>query len=98
MNMQKLMAEAQKMQKEIGKKKEEIDAKLFPGKYEWVDVVFNGKREMVSITIKKDASLDIEDLEMLEDMIKLAVKDSLTKIDKEIKEKMGSMGSLNGLL
>ena len=98
MNMQKLMAEAQKMQRDMMKKKEEIEAKLFPGKYEWVDVVFNGKKEMVSISIKKDNSLDADDIEMLEDMIKLAVKDSLSKVDKEVKEKMGSMESLNGLM
>ena len=98
MNMQNLMAQAQKMQRDMMKKKEEIDAKLFPEKYEWVDVIFNGKREMVSISIKKNNPLDAEDIEMLEDMVKLAVKDSLSKVDKEINEKMGSMGQLNGLM
>lgn len=98
MNMQNLMAQAQKMQRDMMKKKEEIAAKVFPGKSEWVDVSFNGNKEMVSISIKKDTSLDVEDIEMLEDMIKIAVKDSLNKIDKEVKEKMGAMSQLDGLM
>lgn len=99
MNMQALMAQAQKMQKDIMNKKEEINKKLFPGKSELVEVVFNGKKEMVSITINKDASLSSDDLEVLEDMIKIAVNDSLKKIDKEVSDKLGAYSNqLNGLL
>jgi len=98
MNMQALMAQAQKMQKDLMKKKEEINEKLFPGKSELVEVVFNGNKEIVSIDIKKDQALEIEDIEILEDMLKIAIKDSLSKIDKEVNEKMGAAaGSLNGL-
>lgn len=98
MNMQAIMAQAQKMQKDLMKKKEEIDKKLFPGKSELVEVVFNGKKEMISITINKDSSLEKEDIEILEDMIKIAINDSLSKIDKEIDDKMGSAaGSMSGL-
>ena len=38
MNMQALMAQAQKMQRDITKKKEEIDKMEFNGKSELVDV------------------------------------------------------------
>ena len=34
--MQSIMAQAQKMQRDIQKKKEELNAQLFPGKYEFV--------------------------------------------------------------
>ncbi|MGM9834647.1 MAG: YbaB/EbfC family nucleoid-associated protein [Bacilli bacterium] len=99
MNMQALMAQAQKMQKDIMNKKEEINKKLFTGKSELVEVVFNGKKEMVSITINKNSSLDAEDLEVLEDMIKIAINDSLNQIDKEVSDKLGAYSSqLNGLL
>ena len=100
MNMQNLMAQAQKMQREMMKKKEEIDKTLFPGKSEWVELVFNGKKELVSITIDKTKEINSEeDIEVLEDMIKIAVKDSLNKIDKETEEKMGVYSqSLNGLM
>ena len=96
MNMQNLMAQAQKMQRDIQKKKEEIDSTLFTGTSEMVEVVYNGKKEMVSIKIKGD--LDKDDLEILEDMIVLASKEATNKIDQEIEDKMGSLGAgLGGL-
>ena len=95
MNMQNLMAQAQKMQRDMQKKKEEIDNTLFTGTSELVEVVLNGKKEMVSIKIKE--GIDLEDLEILEDMIVLASKDATSKVDKEIETKMGALGSLGGL-
>ena len=97
MNMQNLMAQAQKMQRDIQKKKDEIDKKLFTGKSEMVEVVYNGKKEIVSIKIL-NANLNSDDLEILEDMILLASRNAIEQIDKEIDEKMGSFGSgLGGL-
>jgi hypothetical protein len=97
MNMQNLMAQAQKMQRDIQKKKDEIDKTSFTGNSELVEVVFNGKKEMTSIKIKAD-KLDNEDIEMLEDMIVLACKDAIKKVDNEIESKLGNMASgLNGL-
>ena len=98
MNMQSIMAQAQKMQRDIQKKKDEINAQLFPGKYEFVEVTLNGKKEMVKCQIQKE-SLDAEDIEMLEDFIVLATKDALTKVDKEFQSKMGQYaGMLDGLM
>lgn len=99
MNMQALMAQAQKMQKDLMTKKEEINKQLFTGKSELVEVVFNGKKEMVSIKINKDASLEQDDIEVLEDMIKIAVNDALKQVDDEISNKLGAYGNqLNGLI
>lgn len=96
MNMQNLMAQAQKMQRDMQKKKDEIDNTLFTGKKEMVEVVYNGKKEMVSIKIDGDIASD--DIEMLQDMIVLASKDATNQIDKVIEEKMGSIGAgLGGL-
>ena len=98
MNMQSIMAQAQRMQRDMQKKKEEINAQLFPGKYEFVEVTLNGKKELVKISIQKD-SLDKDDIEMLEDFIVLAQKDALVKIDKEFQAKMGQYaGMLDGLM
>ncbi len=98
MNMQSIMAQAQRMQRDLQKKKEEINAQLFPGKYEFVEVTLNGKKELVKISIQKD-SLDKDDIEMLEDFIVLAQKDALVKIDKEFQAKMGQYaGMLDGLM
>ncbi len=97
MNMQNLMAQAQKMQRDMQKKKEEIDKTIFTGKSELVDVEYNGKKELVSIKIHSQ-QYDIDDIEMLEDMILIASKDALSKVDKEIENKLGSIGSgLGGL-
>ncbi len=97
MNMQNIMMQAQKMQRDIQKKKDEIDKNLFTGKSELVEVVFNGKKEMISIKIK-NKNLDLDDIEVLEDMILLASKDAIGQIDKEIEDKLGSLGpGLGGL-
>ena len=98
MNMQQLMQQAQRMQREITKKKDEIDAKIFEGKSEWVNVSFNGKKELKSFKILKDGVIDESDKEMLEDMILLAIKDAFTKIDREIKDKLGQYASMSGLM
>lgn len=97
MNMQALMAQAQKMQKNLMKQKEELNKKEFAGKSELVDVVFNGNKELISININKDLELSKDDIEMLEDMLIIAINDALAKVDKETESMMGSMGSLSGL-
>ncbi len=98
MNIQSLMAQAQKMQKEISKKKEEIDNSTFEGTSEWVKVEINGKKELQKITITYEGTIESDDREMLEDMIKIAMNDATTKVDTEIENKMGAYGSsLNGL-
>ena len=98
MNMQQLMQQAQRMQREITKKKDEIDAKIFEGKSEWVNDSFNGKKELKSFKILKDGVIDESDKEMLEDMILLAIKDAFTKIDREIEDKLGQYASMSGLM
>lgn len=96
MNMQQIMQQAQRMQRDITKKKEEIDKMEFLGKSEWVEIVFNGKREIKSFKILKD-EIDADDKEMLEDMIMIAIKDAFSKIDKESESKLGSYASMSGL-
>ncbi|MBD8922446.1 YbaB/EbfC family nucleoid-associated protein [bacterium] len=97
MNMQQLMQQAQRMQRDITKKKDEIDAMSFIGKSEWVELEFNGKREIKKFKILKDGEISEDDKEMLEDMIMLAIKDAFNKIDKETENKLGQYSSLGGL-
>ena len=99
MNMQNIMAQAQKMQRDLQKKKDELNQQLFPGKSDWVEVVFNGKKELISVKILYSGEITEEDKEMLEDMFSLAVKDSMNKIDAAFTEKMGSYANmLDGLM
>ena len=98
MNMQALMQQAQRMQKDIMNKKAEVDKKIFPGKSELVDVEVNGKKEVVSVKIK-NADLTADDIEILQDMIVIAINDAMSKVDEELNKVMGPYGnSLNGLL
>ena len=98
MNLQSMMAQAQRMQKDITAKKEAIDKTEFEGKSEWVEVVFMGDRSLKSLKIVKEGSIDEDDKEILEDMLNIAIKDAFAKIDKEVEDKLGSYGQgLSGL-
>lgn len=96
MNMQALMQQAQKMQRDLTKKKDELNKKTFTGNSELVEVVFTGDKRLVSTKIKGD--IDNDDKEIIEDMFVIAVNDAMTQIDKETESVMGAYGSqLNGL-
>ena len=96
MNMNNLMAQAQKMQKDIQKKQEEINSMTFIGESEWVEVTLTGNKSIVKVYIKDKKTMDEEDLECLEDMIKIAINDAYKKIDNEIEKKLGMYGKLAG--
>ena len=97
MNMQQIMQQAQRMQRDITKKKEELDAMEFTGKSEWVEITFNGKKDVKAFKILEDGTIDNDDKEMLEDMILIAMKDAFSKIDKETENKLGQYASMSGL-
>ena len=97
MNMNALMQQAQKMQKDMQKKQEEIYNSEYTGTSEFVDVVMMGNKTIKKVTIK-NKSLDEEDIEILEDMIAIAVNDAIGKINNDIDSKMGMYGKqLGGL-
>lgn len=97
MNMQQIMAQAQKMQKDIMNKKDKIDAMDFEGKSDWVKIGFKGNRDVQSVDITNEAAFDSENKEILCDMILLAIKDGLSKIDKETESQMGAYSQMGGL-
>ena len=65
MNMQNIMAQAQKMQRDLQKKKDELNQQLFPGKSDWVEVVFNGNKELISVKLLFQGEITKDDHEML---------------------------------
>jgi len=98
MNMQALMKQAQAMQKNMLDAKNKIDATEFEGTSELVTIKMNGKRQVLSVKIKENAGLEADDLEILEDMFSIALNDVLSKIEKEIENKLGKQtGGLGGL-
>ena len=97
MNMQQIMAQAQKMQKDIMSKKEKIDSMEFEGKSEWVRIVFSGNRDVKQVEITNDDAFNVDNKEILSDMIMLAIKDGLKKIDKETESALGAYSQMGGL-
>ena len=99
MNMQNLMAQAQKIQKNIQKKQDEINSTVFTTKNEFVEVEMYGSKKIKKIKILKDTLNDADDIETLEDMLQLAFNESVTKIEQEKEKKLGAYANgLNGLL
>lgn len=98
MNMQQLMQQAQRMQRDIQNKKSEIERMTFTGKSEWIEIEFDGNKNIKKLSILKDEVIDSDDKEMLEDMLMIAIKDAFKQIDKVTEEKLGSYASMSGLI
>ncbi len=99
MNMQALMKQAQKMQKDVMNAKEEINKKNFTEEYSNVKVEVNGNKEILKIEIDKNMELEKDDIEMLEDMIVIAINNAFKKVDNETEKVMGKFGpGLSGLM
>lgn len=92
-----IMKQAQMMQQKMGKLQEEaaqktVEASVGGGV---VSAVVNGKNQLLSLTIKKEA-VDPEDVEMLQDLVVAAVNEALTKVQSEMAEQMGKItGGIN---
>lgn len=98
MNMQNLMAQAQRMQKDIQKKQEEINKTEYEASSGVVNVKINGKKEVLNIKIDKSIINDTDDIDALEDMLKIAFNDAINKVNKDTENKMGVYAKgLNGL-
>lgn len=97
MNMNALMQQAQRMQKDIQKKQEKINNTEYTGTSELVDVVVMGNKTVKKVSIK-NKNIDSDDIEILEDMIAIAVNDAISKINKDVDSKIGMYGKqLGGL-
>ena len=99
MNMQNLMMQAQRMQKEINDKKDELAKMEFVGHSEWVDITFSGDRTIKNVKITKEGIIEEDEKEIFEDMIQIATKDAFIKINNAVSEKLGKYaGALDGLM
>lgn len=96
-NMNQLLAQAQKMQKDMEKAQEEVtaltaDATVGGGA---VKAVVNGSHEVVSLSIDPGV-VDPEDVEMLQDLVVAAINEAMRKIEEISAERMsrvtGGMG------
>lgn len=92
-NMQALMRQAQKMQEDMKRTREEIDGTEYTSSVGggMVEVTLYGNRTVKSVKIKPEV-VDPEDVEMLEDLVASAVGDALNKISADEKAKLPNLG------
>lgn len=82
MNMQQMMIQAQKLQRELKKAKDELAAKEFTTTVGGaVTITMKGSGELIKVSINDDA-FEKDNKEMVEEMIAMAVNELSEKIKK----------------
>ena len=100
-NINNLMKQAQKLQRDMEQAQKELETKEFEASVGGgaVLVKVNGKKEVLSINIKEEV-VDPDDVEMLEDLILAAVNEAMHQADEASSNMMskmtGGMGGLGG--
>lgn len=91
-NMQQLMKQAQKMQKQMEEAQAALEAKELTATAGggMVEVVITGKKEIKSIKIKPEV-VDPDDVETLEDLVLVAVNEAVRQADELTQKEMGRL-------
>lgn len=91
-NMGKMMKQVQKMQADMARLQEELGNKTVTATAGGgvVEVVANGKQEVVSIKISPEA-VDPDDVEMLEDLVLAAVNEALRQAQEMAANEMSKI-------
>jgi DNA-binding YbaB/EbfC family protein len=89
-NMNNMMKQMQKMQRDMAKAQEELKDKVIEGTAGggMVIVKANGHKEIIDIAIKEEV-VDPDDIEMLQDLVLAATNDALKKVDEMVSQDMG---------
>ncbi len=98
MNMNNLMKQAQKMQKQMEEQQKALEESEFSTTAGGgaVEVTVTGKKVLTKVKLDPDA-VDPDDVEMLEDLIMVAVNDALKKADEASSAAMSRMtGGMGG--
>lgn len=98
MNMQQMMRQAQKMQKELAKAQEEVATMTAEGTAGggMVTAVVRGDMTVESVTIDPEA-VDPDDVEMLQDMVCAAVNEAIRNINEESNARLSAVTGGMGL-
>lgn len=90
--------QAKKMQKDIEKIQSDLESQDYEGSSQLVTATISGKNRIMSIRIK-DADLSLDDMEVLEDMIVVAVNNAIEKMEADKEKKLGKYSQfLNGMM
>ena len=98
-NMNNLMKQAQRMQRQMEESQKELETKEFTAKAGGgaVEVTVSGKKEIVKVVLSEDV-VDPDDVEMLQDLIVAATNEALRLADEASANMMSKMtGGLGGL-
>ena len=98
MNMNNMMKQVQKMQKQMEEQQKALEESEFTATAGGgaVEVTMTGKKVLTKVTLDPDA-VDPDDVEMLEDLIMVAVNDAMKKVDEANSSSMARMtGGLGG--
>ncbi len=96
-NMQQLARQAQKLQQQMAKMEEELQAREYEATSGggMVTAKVSGKKELIELTIKPEA-VDPDDVEMLQDMVMAAVNEALRDAAETTEREMGKLtGGMN---
>lgn len=97
-NMNQMIRQAQKMQEEMARVQEELNAKEYQGTSGggMVEVTMTGQKEVTRVTLKPEV-VDPDDIEMLEDLIAAAVNEAIRNLEEDSQQRLGSVtGGLGG--
>ncbi|MCM1120527.1 MAG: YbaB/EbfC family nucleoid-associated protein [bacterium] len=97
-NMNNLMKQAQRMQRQMEEGQKELETKEFTASAGGgaVEVTVSGKKEVLKVKLAEEV-VDPEDIEMLQDLIMAAVNEAMKQADQANEELMGKMtGGLGG--
>jgi len=98
-NMNNLLKQAQKMQKDMEKNQKELETKVYEASAGGgaVSVKLTGEKRLESVTIDKDV-VDPDDVEMLQDLVLSAVNAAMQMADEDAEKVMGKLtGGMPGL-
>lgn len=96
-NMNNMLRQAQKMQQQMEQMQSELEQRTVEASSGGgaVTVTVSGKKDIKAIKISPDV-IDADDVEMLEDLLLVAVNDALSKADEMMSSEMGKItGGLN---
>ena len=98
MDINKLMQQAQAMQRQLEKETAEINQMEFDGSASngLVKVKVNGENKVLAVNIDSSI-LNPDDKEMIEDLVMIAVNDAIDAAEETKKNRYGSMASAMGL-
>ena len=101
-NMNNLMKQAQKMQRQMEEAQKELEEKEITATAGGgaVEVTISGKKEITKVKLSEEV-VDPDDIEMLEDLIMAATNEALRQLEEVSSNSMakitGGMGGLGGM-